>query len=130
MADPAINTYSSSDGQFTIEITGNAGPGSGQSNFNYTASGTPIGTLQVSNLHGSYQYVDNSGGSAGNYPFTVNFSIIKRPNEHPGFPYSIIHNWVGICVSSTEMLLAGSMTYLNSDGNQSTVNLGTLVFST
>ncbi len=122
---PQLGTYLSQDGHIKIQIE-SANPSNGQITGIYATNDSPQGPFSNSGVVGSYSWVSNSQGQAGNAPFCISFNGSVRPD---GFPYCIIDHWNGAYQTDNTLLLAGTRSYVNNKGVVQVTSLGTQKFS-
>jgi hypothetical protein len=121
---PKYGTYAPQNNTMSIEIT-NADPSSGRIQGTYTHKYTPEGQIDIDGNIGGYAWVKNNDGGSGTAPFSINFTVSKRPN---GFPYCIVDFWNGFYTASDSLVMSGIRSYVKQDGTTQSVVLGTLEF--
>jgi hypothetical protein len=115
-------TYRAQNGDFVLTIT-NSNETNGTFNGTYTATYTEQGQQTFATVTGTWNYVNNPGGSLT--PLTIGFTAVCRPDPRP---YVIMDSWSGVMSQPGRFSATGTRAYLPGGGPAQLSSLGTQSF--
>jgi len=127
MSSPKKGEYISQNGEIKITITEtNISNGEIQGSYYHAHTPNEEGELKVEGEIGQFRWVDNNAGGSGTAPYSIFFTIKKRPED---YRYSIVEIWNGYCTEKNTMVLSGTQSYVDNKGINTSIDFGTIEFA-